>query len=67
MPANANTDQRRMSAALIGQILVNPAVSNWLKDSYHAAKRRDCVDALRDSELLAAMLRFECDRTLGAA
>lgn len=38
------------------QLLGDPTISTWLKDSLAAALTRDPVDALRDAELLALVL-----------
>jgi hypothetical protein len=38
-------------------ILASPCTSYWLKDAIRAALSRDCLDALRDAETLAAILK----------
>lgn len=41
---------------LVEQTLSSPTASNWLKDSLKTALNRDCVDALRDAEILVTLL-----------
>ncbi len=48
---STNTDE------LIEQILVAPDASYWLKHALVDASRRDPLDALKDAELLARILR----------
>jgi len=51
-----------------GTILVDPTVSHWLKQALKASLARDCVDAARDAELLARVLRQRALlRTVGGA
>ncbi|WP_197343435.1 hypothetical protein [Ralstonia pseudosolanacearum] len=41
------------------------STSYWLRDALASALRRDCVDAARDAETLAALLGRRCDATIG--
>jgi hypothetical protein len=47
------------------RILASPAASYWLKDAVRAAERRDIVDALRDAEQLAALIKARLGETQG--
>jgi hypothetical protein len=38
--------------------------SFWLKDALRDALKRDCLDAARDAEVLAKVLRARCDNIL---
>ena len=38
------------------EVLASYSASAWLKDAINSAYNRDCVDALRDAEVLVAML-----------
>src|SRR5262245_6158043 len=39
------------------EVLKDPSASHWLKDALQSAIQRDCLDALRDAEVLTAILR----------
>jgi hypothetical protein len=54
-----------MNAPTVQELLDSPSVSFWLKDALRKAVNRDCVDAARDAELLAATLRRRADEALG--
>lgn len=43
------------------QVMRDPAASDWLKAALVDSRRRDVLDALRDAEVLAAVLRGEFD------
>lgn len=40
------------------------SVSYWVRDAYASAIKRDPLDAARDAEALARLLRARCDRIL---
>ena len=46
-------------------ITQNQTASYWLKNALAAAIARDVVDAARDAEVLAELLRARCDESLG--
>jgi hypothetical protein len=45
----------------IAEILNDPTTSYWLSDALRSALNRDCLDAARDAELLAQVLKERCD------
>ncbi|MCY1168788.1 hypothetical protein D9M73_87940 [compost metagenome] len=45
-----------VEAPSIAQLMGDPGVSYWLKDSLRSALERDPVDAMKDAELLAQVL-----------
>lgn len=45
-----------MSTSTESEILHDPAASHWLKDQIKETAERDVVDALRDAEILVAVL-----------
>ena len=47
------------------RILEAPDVSYWLKDAIRVLLVRDCVDALKDAELLFITMKNECHAVLG--
>jgi hypothetical protein len=49
----------------INTVIQAPTTSRWLKASLTDALCRDCVDAVRDAELLAELLVRRCDSILG--
>ena len=49
----------------IEEALESPAVSFWLKDALGGALERDCVDAWKDAEYLAHLLKLVADDLLG--
>jgi hypothetical protein len=49
----------------IETVIAAPETSYWLKRALTEAQRRDCVDALRDAELLASLLRERFEATTG--
>ena len=50
----------------ITEILNDPCCSYWLKDALKSAINRDCLDAARDADLLAEILRERCDSIIFA-
>lgn len=48
----------------IADILDSRSASFWLRDALRAAINRDPVDAARDAELMAELLRERCDQIL---
>ena len=46
-------------------ILVDPTASHWLKQAVKALLARDCVDAARDAEVLARVMRQRANDALG--
>ena len=45
-------------------VLGSQAASYWLKDALRTALQRDCVDAAKDADCLARLLRDYCDAML---
>jgi len=50
----------------VESIILDPSSSYWIKDALDSALARDPVDAANDAEVLAAVLKDECDRKLAA-
>jgi len=48
-------------------VLSSPGTSYWLKLALTSALERDPVDAVRDAEALACLLRVRCDAALASA
>jgi len=48
----------------IAEALASPCSSNWLRESLRAAAGRDAVDALRDAERLALLLKEQWESWL---
>lgn len=48
----------------VQRILESNGASFWLKDALRSALSRDCVDAARDAEILAEILKERCDEIL---
>jgi hypothetical protein len=48
----------------IDEVLADAAASYWLKTALRSALCRDPVDAANDSEILARLLKEQCDRIL---
>lgn len=44
----------------IEEILNDPTVSFWLKRAIKELLNRDCVDALRDAEILVQIMKDKC-------
>ena len=40
------------------ELLIDPCSSRWLRQQIEGLRLRDPVDALRDAEVLVALLRF---------
>ena len=38
------------------EVMASYSTSTWLKEAINSAYQRDCVDALRDAEVLVCML-----------
>lgn len=53
------------SLPTIQQVIASPCTSYWLKDALKSALDRDCVDAARDAELLAAILSRRAAKEVG--
>jgi len=53
-----------LSTEEIDQVLADPAVSFWLKDSLVAALSRDPVDAANDADVLVRLLSERCREIL---
>lgn len=51
----------------VEQVLDDVATSRWLRTALQGALLRDPVDAARDAQVLAAVLREQADRALAAA
>ena len=45
----------------LGELLANPATSDWLKNAITSARKRDVVDALNDAEILVEVLTVDYD------
>lgn len=43
------------------KILIDPAISEWLKAAIVALGARDPVDAVEDAKLLVSLMRQRCD------
>lgn len=50
--------------SLTKQVLDSPCSSYWLRDAIIRLMNRDIIDAARDAEILAQIMRAECDRAL---
>lgn len=48
----------------IEEVIANPAYSFWLKEALKTSLARDCVDAVRDAELLHRLLLAVARETL---
>jgi hypothetical protein len=53
-----------MRENLIGRMLNDPSVHDWVKLEYRRSLKRDCVDAYEDAKLLTAVLRERLDEEL---
>lgn len=53
-------------ATLEADLLANPAVSYWLKQAIHDLNGRDPLDAARDAELLAILMRKRASEMEGS-
>lgn len=49
---------------IIDEILANPGVSNWVKDSLRSGMRRDILDAAKDAKLLSDLLSACADEAI---
>jgi len=49
---------------IIKEVKANPCVRTWLKKQLIEAESRDCLDASRDAELLAALLKARADAAI---
>ena len=45
----------------LGELLADPATSDWLKNAITTARERDVVDALNDAEILVEVLTVDLD------
>lgn len=50
----------------VEEVLNSPEASYWLKDMLRASLRRDPVDAVKDAEVLVAVLQDHLDLVLKA-
>jgi hypothetical protein len=48
------------------EVMTSRSASYWLKNALHDAQGRDLLDALRDAEILAAILRREFDAAVAS-
>lgn len=55
-----------MSKQTIESIIRDPSTSFWMRNALDSALDRDPVDAANDAEVLAQVLKDECDRKLSA-
>lgn len=53
-----------MEIPLTNEILGYNSASCWLKNALTTALNRDCLDAAKNAELLAAILSARCDEAL---
>jgi hypothetical protein len=49
----------------IRDVIASPVTSFWLKHALADALERDCLDALRDAELLAYLLKDRFESLMG--
>ena len=56
-----------MRENLIGRMLNDPCIRDWVKAQYRECLRRDPLDAYEDAKLLTAMLRERMDGVLQEA
>lgn len=56
MGTQAQDDRVAAIEVRIGQVLVDPAASHWLRMSLSSALKLDPVDAVNDAELLCELL-----------
>jgi len=56
-----------MRENLIGRILNDPSVHDWVKVTYRQCLERDPVDAFGDAKILTAMLRERMDESIERA
>ncbi len=52
-------------SATISEVLASPCTSYWLRGALETALSRDSLDAARDAELMASLLRARCTELLG--
>jgi len=57
IPTRAGMARRNVAETNIDAALANPCTSYWLKGALRVAVNRDALDATRDAEELAALLR----------
>jgi hypothetical protein len=57
IPTRAGMARRNVAEAAIDAALRNPCTSYWLKGALRQAVNRDVLDATRDAEELASLLR----------
>ena len=46
------------------KVLESLSASFWIKDALRSALKRDCLDAARDAELLALILKWRCEEEI---
>ena len=61
MQKNAELKRPTFWYDTLGELLANPATSNWLKNAITSARKRDVVDALNDAEILVEVLTVDLD------
>ena len=59
LPPNTSSDD------MINAVLMDPAISYWLKDAVQALIQRDPVDALSEAYTLATLMLQRCNEILG--
>lgn len=51
----------------INSVMADPCTHDWLRKSIRALTQQDPVDAARDAEILAELMRLRCQEILAQA
>jgi hypothetical protein len=57
--------QMKRKVPSVSEVLADPCVSYWLKNTLRTAMERDCVDALYDVQLLEKVFTANFNKVMG--